>query len=114
MGHNLLNEIPFIIGGDFNIATNKNDITNYKKWKNNILFSKSEKHTFNNIINDNICDLIRMKNKKKELKGKKIFSWWNYKDKSWNKNKGLRIDYILSNKSASSYVKQTYINLIPC
>jgi len=108
--NNISDEIPFIVGGDFNIALQKEDVYNEWAWKNSILCTKLEKYLLNKILLNKLCDTVRDRNPSGSLRGRKIFSWWNYKRKCWNTNSGLRIDYLLANKSAFERMQKAYIS----
>ena len=107
--HQYLNEIAnyqenIIIAGDFNVANYDIDVYDPKILKEKLCFSLQEKKALRNIINLGFFDIYRI------LKpNHKQFSWWDYRGGSYNKNLGLRIDYIFANSHALDKLKDSSI-----
>ena len=81
----------FIIGGDFNIAVEDKDVYNPDAWRDKICCTEAERAKMTNLFKIGFCDTVRELNPDEE-----IYTWWNYMANGFNKNYGLRIDYMLA------------------
>ena len=90
-----------ILCGDLNVANEDIDIHNPKTNKKSAGFTNEERESFKNILDKaKLTDTFRHLNSDKIL-----YSYWNYKFKSREKNKGWRIDYFLvSNKMINKVI----------
>ena len=79
--------------GDFNIAPTDLDVFDPDLWREKILCSSIERKQFSEFENLFLADSFRLKNKKPNQ-----YSWWDYRQGSFRKNEGLRIDHILLSK----------------
>lgn len=95
-----------IIGGDFNVAAFDIDVFDPKFCAEKLLFSTNEKHALRSLINSNLFDTYRMLNPDKSE-----FSWWDYRANAFANNKGMRIDYIFTNPTATNYLTKAYIDI---
>ena len=94
--------------GDFNIAPHDIDVHDPEKWKDKILCSVQERILFQKILDIGFFDSFRLKNE-----SKKIFSWWDYRQGSFRKNYGLRIDHILFNSELKNSIIDAGIAIEP-
>lgn len=81
---------PLILGGDFNVALENIDTYSVKEWEDTVLFHKDIRLVMNKFLNLGMFDLFRLKHPHSHQ-----YSWWDYRQGAWHKNKGLRIDYLL-------------------
>ena len=95
---------PIIIGGDFNVAPEDIDVYDPKSLKGTVCFHPDEQAKFRKIINSGYIETYRALNPTTEE-----FSWWDYRGNGWQYNKGLRIDFLLSNPKAFDQVKSSEI-----
>ena len=98
----------YIILGDFNIAPGDDDVYDPDVWKDKILCSKEERSSLKKILNLGFEDSFRLFPQKKEL-----YSWWDYRAGAFRRNRGLRIDLILSNEKLSKKCIKSYIDIEP-
>ena len=97
-----------IIGGDFNVIPEKNDVYNHLKYENDALFKIEIRKKFYNLLELGFYDVFRHFNK-----DKKEFTFWDYMLGRWRKNHGMRIDHFLVSSSLINKVKKIYINKNP-
>lgn len=85
----------FIIGGDFNIARSDIDVYNPKAWKGKVCCTDKERSLFEGILDVGLKDSIR------EISGdnSNVYTWWDYRRSGFSQNRGLRLDYLLTNKN---------------
>ena len=77
-----------VLGGDFNIALNDQDVCDPTRWAGHLLFSGPEKTALRKMIYQGWVDSISPQPQKKNP-----FTWWDYRGRSFERDAGLRIDY---------------------
>ena len=83
-------EIPFLIGGDYNISPQAIDIYGGENNENNTLFHKDVRFMFREILNMGYVDSFRAVNPLDST-----YSWWDYRGGKFARGEGARIDHIL-------------------
>jgi exodeoxyribonuclease-3 len=78
------------IVGDFNIAPEDRDVHDPDLWRGQIMCSEEERAVFRAWQGLGLQDAYRLFDQPE-----KTFSWWDYRQLSFPKNAGLRIDHIL-------------------
>lgn len=94
------------IGSDYNVAPFDIDVYNPKSLENSTCFTLPERKKMRTLINAGLDDCFRIINPTS-----KEFSWWDYRGAAFEHNKGMRIDTILANATATSKVKNAFIDL---
>ena len=84
---------PILFVGDFNITPDDRDVYDATRLRGRIHCSLTEREALANLMEFGFSDLFRI-----ESQPEKIFSWWDYREFSFEKNQGLRIDLILGTK----------------
>lgn len=79
--------------GDFNIAPEDRDVYDPERWADGILCSWAERRAFADLCALGLSDSFRLFPQPAQS-----FSWWDYRQGSFQKNHGLRIDHILLSK----------------
>lgn len=87
----LANDENLLIGGDFNIAPEPIDVYNHKSLYGSIGHHQDEMDWFKKYLNMGFSDSFR-----RCYPDKQEFSWWDYRAGSFQQNKGMRIDQILT------------------
>ena len=86
-----------VIGGDFNIAPTDEDVWDVTKFEGATHVSAPERKVFAELCDWGLTDAFR------ELHPEpKVFSWWDYRNGSFHKGEGMRIDFLLATKSLMS------------
>lgn len=93
-----------IFGGDYNVAAEEIDVFDPKSLEGTVCFNINERHKFRSLLNLGLTDSYRAKNQDDQA-----YSWWDYRGGSWQHNKGMRIDYLLTSPLASDKVVQASI-----
>lgn len=97
-----------LLCGDFNVAMHDLDVWNVPVWEGKLHFSKPERAAMHYVKQWGFVDVFREKNP--ELKE---FSWWNYREGAWQRNRGLRIDHIWTSKSLAEKCTSCWIDKAP-
>ena len=102
-------EEPVIIGGDFNVAINDNDIWNPRGYIGSSISAPAARDIMNQWLNMGWIDAWRT------LHPDEIdYTWYGYRGRDTiGNNQGLRLDYFLCNKTAAKMVKNCEIDKNP-
>jgi exodeoxyribonuclease-3 len=84
--------------GDFNICPTDDDVWDPVAWKGRVTCTKPERDWFKNIIACGFKDTL------KEHTDSSDFTWWNYRRNGYQRNHGLRIDFVLMTDDLASCV----------
>lgn len=93
-----------IFGGDYNVAVEEIDVFDPVSLDGTVCFHLDERKKFRSILNLGIIDSYRAKNPRSQA-----FSWWDYRGGSWQHNKGMRIDYLLTSPQATDKIIATAV-----
>ena len=94
--------------GDFNIAPTDLDIHAPKKYEGGIMASKLERNALKNVLKERLIDSFRIFEKDTGH-----WSWWDYRNRAYELNKGWRIDHIYISKELSPNIKSCVIDSLP-
>lgn len=104
----LLYEEKAVIGGDYNIAPEREDVNQPELWEGELLCSPAERQRFQSLLHLGYYDAIRLHHK-----GEGPFSWWDYRSGSWQRGNGLRIDHLLLSPLAVDHAQASGIDKGP-
>ena len=76
--------------GDMNVAPEDRDVHNPKRWGGKIHVSAPEREALRMVLDTGLADAFRL-----FAQPEKMFSWWDYRLKAFERGWGLRIDHIL-------------------
>jgi exodeoxyribonuclease-3 len=76
--------------GDFNVAPEARDVHDPALWEGRILCSEPERESFRRLLGLGLRDAFRLFEQPE-----RSFTWWDYRDLSFRRKMGLRIDHIL-------------------
>ena len=93
-----------IIVGDFNIAPHEHDVWSHKQLLKVVSHTPQETDMLNSIKESGaFCDIFRDLSNDTD----KIYSWWSYRGKDWQKsNRGRRLDHIWCTSDLKHSVKE--------
>ena len=101
----LKSEKEVIVLGDFNVIPQYNDCKYPSQWVNDALFDPQVRTKFNLLLNLGYIDAIGLLNDNKS-----IFTQWDYRDRAWEENNGVRIDHILLSPNAADKLKESWVD----
>jgi exodeoxyribonuclease-3 len=81
---------PLALLGDFNIAPEERDVHDPKLWEGQVLFSEPERERFRALQRLGLVDAFRLFDQPE-----KSYTWWDYRQMAFRRNRGLRIDHIM-------------------
>lgn len=97
-----------VLLGDFNIAPHDKDIHDVEKWQNSVLCSDLIRTKLENIFALGFYDTFRQ-----HQPDSTEFSWWDYRQASFRRDMGLRIDLILASSAMTNICHDSYIDKEP-
>ena len=100
----LKSEEEIIVLGDFNVIPQYNDCKTPSQWEQDALFDSRVRKKFSCLLNLGYLDAIRILNDSNS-----IFTQWDYRDRAWEENNGVRIDHILLSPNAADKLKDSWI-----
>ena len=94
------------IMGDFNIAPHTDDLSNPESMRGKVSFHPKEHALLAELMEIGLSDLFR---KFDQRSGQ--FSWWDFRTRGFERDEGMRIDYILANSVLTSSCQACIIDI---
>lgn len=112
--HNHLNtlresEIPFLVGGDFNVIPEGRDCYNPALWAEDALFHKETRKLWRGLVGLGLYDAYRILHPDESG----AYTFWDYQAGAWPKNLGLRIDHFLLSPTLTDRLTSCEIDKAP-
>jgi exodeoxyribonuclease-3 len=89
-------EIPFVLGGDYNICPTDDDVYDPKAWRDDALCRPDSRARFRRLIYLGLTDAFRTIESRPHR-----YSFWDYQAGRWHRDEGLRIDHLLLSPQAA-------------
>lgn len=106
----LIWEEAFIVGGDYNVAPYDTDGHNPAAFRQeHILVSPPEREALREILYSGYTDAIRALHPQRT----DIFTWWDYRARAWEENRGYLIDHLLLSPLAADLLSQSGVDTKP-
>ncbi len=100
--------IPFAIGGDFNVIPEDKDCHDPESWKGDALFHIESRRKFRRLLNLGLTDAFRVKDTRGEQ-----YTFWDYQAGAWQNDNGIRIDHFLLSPALADKMKSCTIDRNP-
>lgn len=97
-----------VVLGDFNIAPDDRDVHDPDAWRDKILCSAPEREALAALTGLGLADSFRLRNDEEGH-----YSWWDYRQGGFRRNRGLRIDLILVSEALHKAVTSVDIDREP-
>lgn len=82
--------VPVILAGDYNVAPTEADIYPTSSWDDDALIQPASRAAFARLVGQGWTDALRG-----VRPGERIYTFWDYKRRRWDRDAGLRLDHIL-------------------
>jgi exodeoxyribonuclease III len=103
-----------VVMGDFNITFDDADSHDPEGLLETIHHTTEERDQLNALLALGFVDTHRLMHPNTStVKAEKSFSWWDYRDFGFRRNRGLRIDYVLASEALKSHVSSCLIDKTP-
>jgi exodeoxyribonuclease III len=83
-----------VLAGDFNVVPTDFDIYDPKNWRNDALLQPQSREAYQRLLAQGWVDAVRARHP-----DERIYTFWDYFRNHWKRNAGLRIDFLLLNRS---------------
>ena len=94
-------EHPVVLAGDFNVVpTDALDIYDPKSWKKDALLQPATRERWRALLAQGWFDALRAQHPEE-----KIFTFWDYFRRHWERDAGLRIDHLLLNPALTKRLR---------
>jgi len=94
--------------GDFNITVDDRDVWDPEGLRETIHCTTEVRQHFQNLIDLGLVDAFRLFEQ-----APKSYSWWDYRDLAFRRNRGLRIDHILVSTALQPEISACEIDRAP-
>lgn len=105
MANLCIKEEKIVIGGDFNVILTDNDVYDSTVFKNNALYKESVKSRLKALMYLGFYDAFRVLHPHETG-----YTFWDYANKAFEQDLGMRIDYILLSAQATDMLKNCYVD----
>jgi exodeoxyribonuclease III len=89
-------DAPVVLAGDFNVVPTDRDIYPTRSWSKDALLQPASRAFFQRLIEQGWTDAARIRHPDEPM-----YTFWDYKRDRWQRDAGLRIDFLLLNKRAA-------------
>jgi exodeoxyribonuclease III len=96
---------PVVLAGDYNVVPTDFDIYDPKSWRKDALLQPQTRAAYQRLLDQGWLDSLRH-----VFPEEKVFTFWDYFRKHWERNSGLRIDHLLLNKPAAAMLKSAGVD----
>lgn len=93
----LAREVPFVLGGDYNVIPAAEDVYDPEGWSEDALFRRETREKFREILNLGLTEAFRALHPA----ARHAYSFWDYQAGAWPRDLGLRIDHFLLSPQAA-------------
>ncbi|WGW02738.1 exodeoxyribonuclease III [Tropicibacter oceani] len=92
----LADEMPALMGGDYNIIPQAEDAAKPEAWVEDALFRPESRAAYRRILNLGFTEAFRA-----QTEGPGHYSFWDYQAGAWQRDNGIRIDHFLLTPQAA-------------
>ncbi len=94
-----------LLSGDFNVAPEDRDVHDPALWQGKLLCSDPERKALRQVVSFGLQDTLRLHHPEAGL-----YSWWDYRQLSFPRNQGLRIDFVFCTEPLAKSCVNAYID----
>jgi exodeoxyribonuclease-3 len=98
-------DTPTALVGDWNIAPQDEDVWDMKEFTKSTHVTPPERAAFQAIVTTGYADVVRP-----HAPGPEVYTYWDYYRQRYERNKGMRIDFVLGSPSFASRVTGGFID----
>ncbi|MEO0392479.1 MAG: exodeoxyribonuclease III [Pseudomonadota bacterium] len=104
----LADDIPFVLGGDYNVIPEPRDAANINAWTDDALYKRPTRQAFRRLINLGLTEAFRAVNQEDGA-----YTFWDYQAGAWQQDKGIRIDHFLLSPACADRLVTCTIDRAP-
>ncbi|WP_343995391.1 exodeoxyribonuclease III, partial [Nocardioides dubius] len=92
--------------GDWNIAPRDEDVFDMRQFRNSTHVTPRERAAFQSFLDDGFVDVAR-----EHTPGPDSYTYWDYYRQRFERNRGLRIDFVLGSPALAARVTHAFVDL---
>lgn len=96
---------PTALVGDWNIAPRDEDVFDIKAFAGSTHVTPAERAAFQGFVDDGYVDVVRP-----HTPGPEVYTYWDYFRQRYERNRGLRIDFVLGSPAFAGRVTGAFID----
>jgi exodeoxyribonuclease III len=97
---------PVVLAGDYNVVpTDELDIYDPRSWRKDALLQPETRACYERLLSQGWTDSVRALHP-----NERIYTFWDYFRKHWERNAGLRIDHLLINAELATRLKSAGVD----
>ncbi len=96
---------PLLLCGDLNVAPEARDVYDPEGMVHDVLFHPEARAALARVLDFGLVDAFRMQRQEPGL-----YTWWDYRQLAFPKNRGARIDHLLATPALASRVRSASID----
>lgn len=101
-------EQPFLLGGDYNVIPEPEDVYDPAGWESDALYKPETRRRFRAILHLGLTEAYRALHPEPGA-----YTYWDYKGRAWQADQGLRIDHFLLSPQAADRLIDCRIDKTP-
>lgn len=86
--------LPVVLAGDYNVMPTDLDVYKPERWLDDALFRPEVREAYHQLVDQGWTDALRALHP-----NERIYTFWDYLRRSWDRDAGLRIDHLLVSPS---------------
>jgi exodeoxyribonuclease-3 len=98
-------DLPTVLAGDWNIAPFDEDVFDIARFATSTHVTPAERAAFQAVVDAGFADLVRP-----HAPGPGVFTYWDYYRQRFERNRGMRIDFMLGSPAAQQRVVTAFID----
>jgi exodeoxyribonuclease-3 len=91
--------------GDWNIAPHDEDVFDMAQFARSTHVTPAEREAFQGFLDDGYVDVVRP-----HAPGPEVYTYWDYYRQRYERNRGMRIDFVLGSPSLAARVTHAFID----
>jgi exodeoxyribonuclease III len=96
---------PVVLAGDYNVVPTDMDIYNPRSWLKDALLQPESRACYERLLAQGWTDALRA-----QYPDERIYTFWDYFRKHWQRDAGLRIDHLLLSKDLAPRLKNAGVD----
>ena len=101
----MMQDKPFIIGGDFNVIEYDDDVYDPARFKGGVFTALSVRQRFRALYYTGLTNALRRMKKTAPL-----YSYWDYREGAWQKNNGILLDHLFLSPHWADRLETTLVD----
>lgn len=92
--------LPVVLAGDYNVMPTELDVYKPERWLDDALFRPEVREAYRQLVDQGWTDALRAFHP-----NERIYTFWDYFRRSWDRDAGLRIDHLLISPALTGRLK---------